>query len=1133
MNQDLLSSKAWVNLGVFTTLLLGGVWWTQSPLTSSRPRDPQTTKLIDASFPSDKPYARPWQDPFEPYFDQANLSGGGKATTDSKQVDKSLRKRFKEDFAKQFRGDKPDNREPLLLVGIMVPGGPFEDRTERRQRIRVALASAMAAGGYEPVDSEHLGSFPLNISDDNRNDREKSLKNPWDDCKIPYEWFKALPKDERRWASPPSVYRNILVFWISDDRFAGQPLNCLRRLREEVEDAIKSEPEDAKDENESFHFLSFGNKSFNVQVLIEWLFASNEPPPQPAPEGEDTLQNKLKNAKFRIFGPWSSTTLKKLLEEAEDIKKDGNETGFKNSKLVFYNVFSTAPAHLLFATAEGNNLDTHESALTMVRERLASTLGGGEKHVFHYTTCPDSNLATAMKGELKRRGIDTQNDVIALIAENDTIYGRSLPKTFRREFLGDQPYLKNIKRFTYLRGLDGRVPQEGAKSDSATVQKNNSYGVNSRTSIESRFTPTRKTNRPEGNNQFDYIIRLGDDMRQMERCNGKRFKAIGILGSDVYDKLLLLQTLKPLFPNAVFFTTDLDASYSHPQELEWTKNLLVASTHGFTLNEKYQCGVAPFRFSYQTALFQSVLGATTGNWKDKGNANNNVFEKRAENDPLLTTSPPRLFEIGWYQPYDISVNTVQTIHPERPRMNPAFKKWYFSQFSLLFVLFVIALFVLNWHRKMFRLLGKFLDFVRWFFRLPKKKTKSDPIRFWLIVAGHFVLRLVILAILTIAGIGIFLFVRDIWSVEGEPWLWGSGVSAWPSTLLRLSALITSSILFLVAMNRAQSMAYDLSDRFRLKIGSDDEKKPSIFSFIEYCRQHPDGIIGSARFRLGCMFNKLFFPDKTKTQGKKNIRLSKLWNRWIQDIPAYIVLDSVIGLILFGAVLFLLAMEGNGTLAFRSGISYWVGTIIWGLAWWATITLVLTTFLITRSCYSFIKEMMQGTVQWVQDDPDGVASNFGKRWKVDGRDISNLIDVYFIEAWTSKISNLVLYPIASIVFLFVAESAYFDNYGYNPYRYVVLLLVGLLIFAPAFQLRSAARRLRKQKIERAKVHLNYHHENRWDTDYRKKIEDAIKETENLKEGAFEPFLEHPFMQAILFLLGGISLPAFLGMLSRPF
>lgn len=1176
MNPDLLSSKAWVNLGVFTTLLLGGVWWAQSPLTSSRPRDPQTTKLIDASFPAEKPYARPWQDPFEPYFEKTNLDGNENPLSHS-QVEESLKERFREDFRKQLQS-MPKNgesempkKEPLLLVGVMVPGGPFEDRTERRQRIRVALASAMAAGGYAPVDSEHLGSLPLHLEDKN----QATDPRP---CKIPYEWFEALSKEERRWISPPSAYQNILVFWISDDHFSEQPLDYLRQLRETVESTLTDQPK-----IEERRSISLESKS----DLLKWSFRASAKTPSESfrheSEEESKAPKEFENAEFRIFGPWSSTTLKKLLAEADKIQgEDPLETALSDliicktvytflksimeeggvikksrknvlasSKLVFYNVFSTAPPYFLLESDSSCDFNT---GLDEIRKKLSflqnenktrvfqlSFLQNEKKTcVFHYPTCPDSDLAKAMKDELERRGVDPKKDSIALIAENDTIYGRSLPKTFRREFLAGDLGLQNIKRFTYLRGLDGKVPREGAKSDSASPAGGNSYGVNSRTSIESRFMPTRKTNRPEGNNQFDYIIRLGDEMRRMERSGVKRFKAIGILGSDIYDKLLLHQTLKPLFPNAIFFTTDLDASFSHPQELEWTKNLLVASSHGFTLDERYQLGTAPFRFSYQTALFQAVLGATTFEKVDeenKSNATNGTDTPRPDG-ALLSTSPPRLFEIGWYQPYDISTygESGNKIHPARSQFDFGVAWLYLWQFLLPLVFFGIALFVLNWHRKIFLLIGKAWGGVKWFFTSPMKAEKETEISRQPDVVARFLIRIIVAEIFVFVGFGIWDVVTDIFSEKGEPWYWGAGISAWPSMLFRLAALISSLIVFSRAIKRVRMMADNLCDRFQLSIGVDKKEKKSLSSFLQYCNTNQDGSDQNTYSRVYKTFKDLFSPDedKKKQTGKIDITISELWDQQIRNIPVDAVFDALIGTLLWLIILALLTMEGNGTLAFRSVASYWTGSIVWALAWMATVTLVLTTFLITRSCHHFIKKMTQGTILWTQEGPDGkVTDQFGRRWNVDGRDISNLVDVYFIETWTSKISNLVLYPIASIVFLFVAESAYFDYYGYNPYRYVILLFVGLLVFAPAFQLRSAARRLRKQKIDRAKAHLASGRCTQSDVKYRRRIESAIEETENLKGGAFEPFLEHPFMQAILFLLGGISLPAFLGMIGRPF
>ena len=93
--------------------------------------------------------------------------------------------------------------------------------------------------------------------------------------------------------------------------------------------------------------------------------------------------------------------------------------------------------------------------------------------------------------------------------------------------------------------------------------------------------------RPEGTSQFDYVRRLAsriraDDQKLRQRYGRKEngIRAVGVLGSDVYDKLLVLQALQPEIPHAMFFTTDLDARLFHPREQDWARNLIVASSFG-------------------------------------------------------------------------------------------------------------------------------------------------------------------------------------------------------------------------------------------------------------------------------------------------------------------------------------------------------------------------------------------------------------------------------------------------------------------------------------------------------------------------------------------------------------------------
>ena len=52
-------------------------------------------------------------------------------------------------------------------------------------------------------------------------------------------------------------------------------------------------------------------------------------------------------------------------------------------------------------------------------------------------------------------------------------------------------------------------------------------------------------------------------------------KAVGIIGRDVHDKLVLAQALRAAFPDRVLFTNDLDARLLHPDVTGYTRNIIV------------------------------------------------------------------------------------------------------------------------------------------------------------------------------------------------------------------------------------------------------------------------------------------------------------------------------------------------------------------------------------------------------------------------------------------------------------------------------------------------------------------------------------------------------------------------------
>lgn len=118
-----------------------------------------------------------------------------------------------------------------------------------------------------------------------------------------------------------------------------------------------------------------------------------------------------------------------------------------------------------------------------------------------------------------------------------------------------------------------------------------------------------------GQGQYDYLRRLASDLKEeddgLKRNNEGSIRAIGIVGGDVFDKLLVLRALKPEFPEAVFFTDDYDALLGLQSELRWTRNLLVASSFGPKLRRERQRDLPPFRNYAETSAFLATQLAVT------------------------------------------------------------------------------------------------------------------------------------------------------------------------------------------------------------------------------------------------------------------------------------------------------------------------------------------------------------------------------------------------------------------------------------------------------------------------------------------------------------------------------------------
>src|SRR5947208_13732502 len=96
-------------------------------------------------------------------------------------------------------------------------------------------------------------------------------------------------------------------------------------------------------------------------------------------------------------------------------------------------------------------------------------------------------------------------------------------------------------------------------------------------------------------NQSDDLRRLARQMKEdnarWQRGSSPGSRAIGLLGQDIYDKLMILRALRPQFPHAVFFTNNYDAHFERRDDWGDTHNLIIASPFGSTLLEAFIVGM--------------------------------------------------------------------------------------------------------------------------------------------------------------------------------------------------------------------------------------------------------------------------------------------------------------------------------------------------------------------------------------------------------------------------------------------------------------------------------------------------------------------------------------------------------------
>jgi len=422
----------------------------------------------------------------------------------------------------------------------------------------------------------------------------------------------------------------------------------------------------------------------------------------------------------------------------------------------------------------------------------------------------DEELLTAIKTELLLRGLKLNDSRIALVYEGDGKYGRALqqildcssnynnkssdeklisgnnePGSAAEDSAIGSGCFTQVDSFSYLRGLDGIRPE-----DTNTKALNN--GNTSLESISSLLSASESLEQSFGRHQYDYLRRLSDELSR------NSYAAIGVLGTDIYDKLLVLQALREKNRHAVFFTTDLDATALHADQFGWTQNLLVASALPLSLDEsvdnqgnscKYLFSTnqdreshninnaPPFRESYQTAYFQSVCLALYISEQDVTPSEQDI--RNLISSKLLGKTA--VYEMGRTTPVLLrSGKSASNSQDSEETASLSVLSILRQSLSwLLLMLPTIMLFLLSsfaWNRE----------------RARNNSLEQEISNTSKTVAGYSVPTALAASSLLCLGTILFmsiLLITEAMTVGGEPLRIIEGVSHWPTTLLRIQVLI--------------------------------------------------------------------------------------------------------------------------------------------------------------------------------------------------------------------------------------------------------------------------------------------------------------------------------------------------------
>ena len=511
----------------------------------------------------------------------------------------------------------PEESEPVIPppadLAIFVPlrGLRYAEYCEQRRRQRYAVQVAFSSYGYIPDEPDRLNHLDVPFSKLYNwgktvpavsDGKAWKMRVPWEDFRLS-ENKVGIQADEFEKTKVPAA--RVRVFYINMNTVPRQPLAAMCRiarmqgLGEGVKLAVTSPP--------------------GSDWLRAMLYEQNDIPERAAqdgklrprefsgPDGRRLLNSLVLTAGTR---PLFDVTLTTVMRELD-----------RHPAIEIYNAEATAWLEPQFGDVRRGPLKSYEF-------RIGIDENESKLARLHEMVEQDPFAIARIQAELDARRAEIGQssalwggpNALIVVAESETSFARKFADRFQQTISNDpQVQSQSVLTFTYLRGLSGQVTPARPTSGPAELTGSAQRVAEARTPGEalSRAIEPPDLPSPYGTGQFDYVARLGESLLRLDRRRRSRgegeIRAIGLIGTDIDDKLALLKVLRPRFSNALFFTNEVDADFLQPENIPWTRNLLVSTRYdlaGDVLKAENIVGQLPtFRGSAQVAMVDTIWAA--------------------------------------------------------------------------------------------------------------------------------------------------------------------------------------------------------------------------------------------------------------------------------------------------------------------------------------------------------------------------------------------------------------------------------------------------------------------------------------------------------------------------------------------